>query len=50
MRRPQRIGVSDLAISSVSNGVFSQKPELSWTYYGDGLDEINARRLQGSRR
>ncbi|MET0208742.1 MAG: hypothetical protein ABWZ88_08000, partial [Variovorax sp.] len=38
----QRIGVSDLAISSVSNAVFSQKPELSWTFYGGGLDEINA--------
>ena len=38
----QRIGVSDLAISSVSNSVFSQKPELSWTSYGGGLDEINA--------
>ena len=39
----QHIGFSVLAISSVSNGVFSQKPELSWTYYGHGLDEINAR-------
>jgi len=39
----ERIGVSVLAISSVSNAVFSQKPELSWTYYGEGLDEMNAR-------
>lgn len=38
----QRVGVSNLAISSVSNGVFSQKPELSWTNYEKGLDEINA--------
>ena len=37
-----RVGVTDLAISSVSNSVFSQKPELSWTLYGNGLDEINA--------
>lgn len=38
----QRVGVSDLAISSVTNNVFSQKPELSWTNYEQGLDEINA--------
>ena len=38
----QRVGISNLAISSVSNGVFSQKPELSWTNYEAGLDEINA--------
>ncbi len=38
----QRIGVSDLAISSVSNNAFSQKPELSWTLGGGGLDEFLA--------
>jgi len=38
----QRVGVASLAISSVSNSVFSQRPELSWVYYGRGLDEINA--------
>ncbi len=37
-----RVGVTDLAISSVSNAVFSQRPELSWTLYGQGLDDINA--------
>ena len=37
-----RVGITDLAISSVSNSVFSQKPELSWTLYGNGLDDINA--------
>ena len=37
----QRVGVSDLAISSVSNAVFSQKPELPWTLYQGGLDEVN---------
>ena len=37
-----RVGFSGLAISSQSNSVFSQKPELSWTLYGDGLDEVNA--------
>ena len=38
----QNVGFSGLAISSQSNSVFSQKPELSWTLYGWGLDEINA--------
>jgi hypothetical protein len=37
----QRVGVADLAISSVSNAVFSQRPELKWVYYGAGLDELN---------
>ncbi len=37
----QRVGVSDLQISSVSNNIFAQKPELSFTYYGGGLDSIN---------
>ena len=38
----QRVGVAGLAISSVSNSVFSQRPELMWVYYGSGVDEINA--------
>ncbi len=37
-----RVGVSDLQISSANNSVFAQKPQLSWTLYGGGLDEINA--------
>ncbi|MBS0428523.1 MAG: hypothetical protein JSR41_14705 [Proteobacteria bacterium] len=37
----QRLGVADLAISSMSNGVFSQRPELMWVYYGGGVDEIS---------
>ena len=37
----QRVGVADVAISSVSNAVFSQRPELRWVYYGGGLDEVN---------
>ncbi len=37
-----RVGVSDLTVLSVSNQVISQKPELSWTLYEGGLDEINA--------
>ena len=40
--RSQNVGFADLAISSMSNSVFSQKPELSWTEYGRGLDEVNA--------
>lgn len=35
------VGVSGLHISSASNNVFSQKPELSWTLYGEGVDESN---------
>ena len=38
----QNVGFAGLAISSMSNSVFSQKPELSWTEYGNGVDEINA--------
>jgi len=38
----QRAGVSLLAISSVSNSVFSQRPELPWMFYGGGLDDVNA--------
>lgn len=38
----ERAGVSDLTITSVAENVFSQKPELSWTNYGGGLDSINA--------
>jgi hypothetical protein len=37
----QRAGVAALSISSVSNAVFSQRPELSWVYYGNGLDDVN---------
>ena len=37
----QRLGVADLAISSASNDVFSQRPELMWVYYGGGVDELN---------
>lgn len=37
----QRAGVAALSISSVSNAVFSQRPELPWVYYGGGLDDIN---------
>jgi len=37
-----RVGVAGLAILGVTNAVFSQKPELSWTFYGGGLDEGNA--------
>ena len=37
-----RVGVADVLITAVSNGVFTQKPELPWTLYGAGLDDINA--------
>ena len=36
------IGVIDLAISSVSNAVFSQKPELSWTLPWYNENDFNA--------
>ncbi len=38
----QRLGMAGLGISSTSNEVFSQRPELMWVYYGGGLDEISA--------
>lgn len=44
----QRIGVSDLAISSFSNNAFSQKPELTWTLGGGGLDEFLAVKVKAA--
>ncbi len=44
----QRVGVADVAISSVSNAVFSQRPELRWVYYGGGLDEVNGAAYRAS--
>jgi hypothetical protein len=38
----QRVGMAGLGISSSSNEVFSQRPELMWVYYGAGVDEVSA--------
>jgi len=39
-RPAEHIGMADLLLTSISNAVLTQRPELPWMYYGRGIDAI----------